>query len=108
MVTVSDFHALSNEDDMLAYVTSTGPLSVCVDSTNWDTYQSGTLTSCGLSVDHCVQIVGVNKSKGYWIIRNSWGTDWGQDGYLYLQTGIGVMNVINVMNVMNVITRQAS
>eukprot|EP01120_Amphizonella_sp_Union-15-10_P009130 TRINITY_DN33_c0_g1_i1.p1 TRINITY_DN33_c0_g1~~TRINITY_DN33_c0_g1_i1.p1 ORF type:complete len:336 (-),score=76.32 TRINITY_DN33_c0_g1_i1:51-1058(-) len=71
---------------------SWGPLSVCVDASNWQDYQSGvmTWTECAWVnvLDHCVQLVGYNStssSSPYWIVRNSWGTDWGVNGYIYLQ-----------------------
>jgi len=37
-------------------------------------------------LDHCVQLVGYNNTGDYpyWIVRNSWGVDWGIEGYIYL------------------------
>jgi len=82
------------EGTMQAYVGGTAPLSICVDATAWQTYKSGIMTAkhcckkkCEL--DHCVQIVGF-ESKGshpYWIIRNSWNTDWGEKGYIRVALG---------------------
>jgi len=83
----------NNEATMLSYITSTGPLSICVDAETWQYYQGGVVlgSSCGTSVDHCVQITGYNGNfQGYqaWIVRNSWGTSWGYSGYLYVQYGV--------------------
>jgi len=71
---------------------SWGPLSVCVDASNWQDYQSGVMTweDCAYinKLDHCVQLVGYNTQNStnpYWIVRNSWGTDWGISGYIWLQ-----------------------
>jgi hypothetical protein len=72
---------------LATYLNSTGPVSVCVAADAWQTYTSGVLKSCPGSVDHCVQAVGykaVGVSEPYWIVRNSWGTGWGQAGYIYL------------------------
>jgi C1A family cysteine protease len=77
-----------NEDQMQTASFAHGPLSICVDAETWQTYTGGIISSnCGQSLDHCVQIVGWDTSSSgtpYWIIRNSWGTDWGISGYLYV------------------------
>jgi C1A family cysteine protease len=67
-------------------LTNTGPVSVCVAAESWQYYTGGVLSSCPGSVDHCVQAVGYNSdaSTPYWLVRNSWGTDWGYAGYIYL------------------------
>eukprot|EP00591_Stephanopyxis_turris_P009946 CAMPEP_0195507252 /NCGR_PEP_ID=MMETSP0794_2-20130614/734_1 /TAXON_ID=515487 /ORGANISM="Stephanopyxis turris, Strain CCMP 815" /LENGTH=329 /DNA_ID=CAMNT_0040633871 /DNA_START=91 /DNA_END=1080 /DNA_ORIENTATION=- len=69
------------------------PMSVCVDATLWQTYSSGIITAadnCGTSIDHAVQAVGIggaDTDTPYWIVRNSWAADWGEDGYVYVATG---------------------
>jgi len=45
------------------------------------------MTRCGTSVDHCVQAVGIDTANGYWKVRNSWGTSWGESGYIRLAYG---------------------
>jgi len=71
-----------------SFTYSTGPPSVCVDASTWDSYRGGVYTraDCGTALDHCVQIVGwdVVKGQNVWLVRNSWGTDWGNAGYLYV------------------------
>ena len=42
---------------------------------------------CGTDTDHAVQVIGADLEKGYWIVRNSWGSQWGVDGYAYVQMG---------------------
>jgi len=80
-----------NEQQMQQFTYSTGPPSVCVDASTWDSYQGGVYTSsdCGTQLDHCVQIVGwsVESGTNAWVVRNSWGTDWGYGGYLYVAIG---------------------
>lgn len=42
-------------------------------------------TGCPSSIDHAVNMVGWGVSdagKEYWIVRNSWGTAWGENGYI--------------------------
>lgn len=85
----------SQESQMLQQIQES-PMSVCVDATTWQTYQSGIVTSstCGLQTDHAVQAVGYSSDKGgYWVVRNSWGTDWGIDGYIYVQAGTNACNI---------------
>eukprot|EP00349_Pseudokeronopsis_sp_Brazil_P007290 CAMPEP_0202955966 /NCGR_PEP_ID=MMETSP1396-20130829/505_1 /ASSEMBLY_ACC=CAM_ASM_000872 /TAXON_ID= /ORGANISM="Pseudokeronopsis sp., Strain Brazil" /LENGTH=329 /DNA_ID=CAMNT_0049672763 /DNA_START=42 /DNA_END=1031 /DNA_ORIENTATION=- len=88
VISVSGFTTVSGESNMASYVQSTGPLSVCLDANNWNSYTGGIMTVCGNSVDHCVQAVGVDASTGgYWKVRNSWGTGWGEGGYIRLAYG---------------------
>ena len=86
-VTIDEYYTVNGEDEMEDYVKSTGPLSICLAASSWSSYQSGVVSSCDKQVDHCVQVVGVNSDEGYWIVRNSWGTEWGEKGYIYLKTG---------------------
>jgi len=90
-----------NEDLLATNLASTGPVSICVDAEPWQTYSGGILTaSSGCShdysdLDHCVQLVGYNNggSQPYWIVRNSWNTDWGIDGYIYVAKGQNVCGI---------------
>jgi C1A family cysteine protease len=87
VVTVDRYYTLQSEEDMKEHVMSTGPLSICLDASDWSTYQSGVVSECTTEPNHCVQVVGINTEEGYWIVRNSWGTTWGQEGYIYLKYG---------------------
>lgn len=87
--------ACANQDltRLAASVAEAGPVSVYVNAGAWDSYTGGVLTSaaCGGmafdDLDHCVQLVGYNTTaaKPYWIVRNSWDTTWGEEGYIYLE-----------------------
>jgi len=69
------------------------PLSVCVNAGVWNDYTGGVMTSaaCGsmgaMDQDHCVMAVGFNTEAPtpYWIVRNSWASTWGEQGYIYLE-----------------------
>jgi len=79
-----------NETALQAALVATGPLSICVDASSWQDYSGGVLGNCPhayADLDHCVQLVGYNWPKKYWIVRNSWNTDWGVAGYIYIATG---------------------
>ncbi|KAL4478593.1 hypothetical protein ABPG74_006828 [Tetrahymena malaccensis] len=63
------------------------PVSVKVDATNWHLYRSGIFNNCQNPVtNHDVLAVG-NDEQGNYIIKNSWGTTWGTNGYMLLQAG---------------------
>ena len=76
-----------DEDAMAQYVDTTGPLSIVVDASTWSSYTSGIMSTCGTNLDHAVQVVGVDSAAGYWKVRNSWGTSWGEAGYIRLAFG---------------------
>jgi len=80
----------NNESEMQANLVQYGPLSICVDAESWQNYQGGIITSnCANQLDHCVELVGygTQSTTNYWIVRNSWGTDWGESGYLRVAIG---------------------
>merc|ERR1719498_760243 len=86
--------ACTNQDlTAFAAALETTPLSVCVNAGAWNDYTGGVLTSaaCGSmgadAQDHCVMAVGFNSTAPtpYWIVRNSWATTWGEQGYIYLE-----------------------
>jgi len=58
----------------------------------WQLYSSGTLTNnCGTDINHDVLAVGYNTvpTIPYWIVKNSWGTDWGIQGYIQIGMSAG-------------------
>jgi len=61
------------------------PVSVAVDASNWSPYRSGVFSNCGTAVNHGVLLVG--SIDGAWVIKNSWGTSWGTDGFIKLKDG---------------------
>jgi len=87
-----------NEAGMASYVQSTGPLSVCVAAETWNLYTGGIVTKCGTGVDHCVQAVGIDTANGYWKVRNSWGTSWGESGYIRLAYGSNMCAIASDAN----------
>jgi len=63
------------------------PVSVCLDATNWSFYKSGVFSNCNLTpLNHAVLLIGYEDS-GAWIVKNSWGTTWGEAGYIRLAGG---------------------
>jgi len=81
----------TNEYNIGVWMVAHGPVSICVDASNWQYYNGGVVptTSCGKAIDHAIQMVGyVTGQPSYWIVRNSWGPGWGPyGGYIYLEYG---------------------
>lgn len=86
--------ACTNQDlNALAAALEQSPVSVCVNAGVWNDYTGGVLTAaaCGSmgasDQDHCVMAVGYNTSAPtpYWIVRNSWSSTFGEQGYIYLE-----------------------
>jgi C1A family cysteine protease len=64
-----------------------GPLSVYLDASAMYSYTGGIFDSCNpiININHGANIVGANLNERYWIIRNTWGTQWGEQGYMRLR-----------------------
>jgi C1A family cysteine protease len=83
-----------------------GPIATAVASSSsvFMQYRSGIITSsaCGTSLNHAVNMVGYGSENGkdYWIIRNSWGTNWGEKGYFRIarsdSNGSGVCGALKM------------
>ena len=91
VVTPNDAHA------MMEALATVGPQAIAVGSDPWSDYESGILQNnystaatnySWQSINHAVQMVGYgfdfDLNMNYWIVRNSWGTNYGEQGYIRL------------------------
>jgi cathepsin H len=89
----------NNSETRIPYILNThGPVSVAIDVGTTEllmSYEDGIFpgVACGSEVDHAVTIVGYTPE--YWIVRNSWSQEWGDDGYFYLERGVNACGVAN-------------
>ncbi|KAK6159273.1 hypothetical protein DH2020_006587 [Rehmannia glutinosa] len=82
-----------NDEQALMKAVANQPVSVAIEAGGraFQLYQSGVFTGlCGTDLDHGVVAVGYGTEKGkdYWIVRNSWGSSWGENGYIRLERNV--------------------
>ncbi|XP_039750653.1 cathepsin F-like [Pararge aegeria] len=98
----------SDEEDMARAVYKYGPLSAGINSASMKQYKGGIDEPredlCSpRELDHAVLIVGYNiyldsntgEKVPYWIIKNSWGVNWGDKGFYYLVRGRNACGIAN-------------
>jgi cathepsin L len=79
-------------NSLMKAITEVGPVSVSVDASYFAFYDSGVFNGfeglCGSEVNHAMVAIGYGtdeKLGDYWILRNSWGNAWGEEGYMRLK-----------------------
>jgi cathepsin F len=87
-----------NEEKMMTALQQYGPLAVAIDASKFNSYSSGIMNAVGCyagSPDHGVTVVGwgVENGSKYWIVKNSWGSDWGESGYVRMLRGVNCCGI---------------
>ncbi|KAL3574297.1 hypothetical protein D5086_024910 [Populus alba] len=81
----------ANSEAALLKAVANQPTSVSIDAggSDFQFYSSGVFTGpCGTELDHGVTAVGYGETSDgtkYWLVKNSWGTSWGEEGYIRMQ-----------------------
>ncbi|XP_019858627.1 PREDICTED: cathepsin O-like [Amphimedon queenslandica] len=112
-VVLKEYNYTSDIDEnvMVQYVLRNGPTSNSVNAAMWQDYSSGIIQHHCTStpLDHAIQVIGYNLDNNpvpYWIVRNTWGSDWGEGGYVRLKFGENTCGlaaeVVTVWNVTSV------
>lgn len=78
----------------LRYAVSRQPVSVAIDASSpgFRYYSGGVFAGpCGNNLNHAVTIVGYGSSNEgpYWLIKNSWGQNWGEGGFIRMRRDVG-------------------
>jgi cathepsin L len=111
LTTISDFGIVSRTESALQSVlVQYGPVAVAIDASknSFQLYRSGIYNekSCSTTnLDHAVTAVGYGVTPSdYWLVKNSWGTKWGEQGYIRMsrnagnQCGIATDAVVPIVN----------
>lgn len=88
--------------DFFKVVGTLGPITVAIfASANFQSYASGVfddpLCTSQSTPNHAVVVVGYGSENGkdYWIVKNSWGEDWGEKGYAKFLRGVNMCKIEN-------------
>ena len=88
------------EGNIQTALLASGPITIGINAGHMQTYRSGVdnpLICLAAMTDHAVLITGygTDGGKGYWKIKNSWNTDWGEDGFYRVKRGSNVCGLAN-------------
>lgn len=100
---VGGYFGACNEEEILKELVN-GPVSVAFEVTDdFQLYRKGIYHHTGLTdqfnpfrlTNHAVLVVGYGEEAGvkYWIVKNSWGTHWGENGYFRIVRGTNELNI---------------
>nr|BAF98585.1 CM0216.510.nc [Lotus japonicus] len=107
---VANFSVVSRDEDQIAAnLVKNGPLAVAINAVYMQTYVGGVSCPyvCSKKLNHGVLLVGYGsesyapirmKQKPYWIIKNSWGENWGENGYYKICRGRNVCGVDSMVS----------
>jgi KDEL-tailed cysteine endopeptidase len=89
----------ANETEMAnALLITSLAVAIEADEKQFQVYTSGVLDfDCGTNLDHAVTIegMGTEDGKDYWLVRNSWSADWGEQGYIKMARGKNLCGIAN-------------
>ena len=89
---------LRDERKLLELLYKNGPIAVAIDCVDIIDYRSGIATVCNDNgLNHAVLLVGygIENDTPYWIFKNSWGSNWGENGYFRVRRNINACGMLN-------------
>nr|GMC60684.1 cysteine proteinase COT44-like [Ipomoea batatas] len=93
-VTIDGYEDVPQNENALKKAVAHQPVSIAIEASGraFQFYSSGIFTGkCGTELDHAVVVVGYGSENGsdYWIVKNSWGSSWGEGGYVRMERNVG-------------------
>jgi cathepsin X len=88
--TIAEYGSITGKDAMQKEIFSRGPIACGIDANPLRDYTSGIATATSTDTDHVISVVGwgTDAKEGlYWIVRNSWGEYWGEQGFVRVKSG---------------------
>jgi cathepsin X len=88
--TISEHGHIAGQDAMMKEIYNRGPIACKIAADKLIEYESGIIGGSALKTDHVVSVVGWGtdeKDGFYWIVRNSWGEFWGENGFVRVKKG---------------------
>ncbi|PHT43532.1 KDEL-tailed cysteine endopeptidase CEP3 [Capsicum baccatum] len=92
-VTISGYEKIAPNEESLQVAINKQPISVAIDASGYgfQFYSAGVYTGyCGHRLNHGVTLIGYDVEENgekYWLVKNSWGTKWGEGGYIKIKRG---------------------
>jgi len=113
---ITAWHQTSTDETQIAAALQQyGPLSIGINANTFQFYTGGVASPSSFlcnpsALDHGVAIVGfgTDGGKDYWTIRNSWGSSWGEAGYIRMVRGSGACGLNSDVTTATGISTQAS
>eukprot|EP00357_Protocruzia_adherens_P036895 CAMPEP_0114997408 /NCGR_PEP_ID=MMETSP0216-20121206/14883_1 /TAXON_ID=223996 /ORGANISM="Protocruzia adherens, Strain Boccale" /LENGTH=613 /DNA_ID=CAMNT_0002361787 /DNA_START=21 /DNA_END=1862 /DNA_ORIENTATION=+ len=95
---VTEYGTAKGEQAMMSEIYSRGPITCGIAVTDALLKYTGGIfkdTTGATELDHDISVIGFGEENGekYWIIRNSWGTYWGEEGFFRLARGIDNLGI---------------
>jgi len=88
--TIAEYGHISGPKAMQKEIFARGPIACTIDAGPIEKYTGGIATGKSFMTDHVISVVGwgTDATEGlYWIVRNSWGEYWGEQGYVKVKSG---------------------